>query len=866
MIANHMLRTGRERPNSHGSGLATASTLAIALGLLASAAPVAAQTAQPSRSTDSQSGDIIVTAQRRDQRITDVPYNITAVTAENITASGATNGNDLGKVVAGLGSFASGAADAVGENNFTLRGLRTDSVGQSFGLKLTASSVATYYGDTPVFFPILLKDLERVEVLRGPQGTLYGSGAQGGAIRFIPKRPSFDKISGEVNASAGITYSASQPNWSADGVINLPLADNLALRVSGAYVRQAGFIDQVNLFELDANGVPVPSVLGDLTSGPVIAPIKKNTNSTDQWMVRAALRYQPTDWLELEVSYLHQDTHSEDRTESNAAYQGGVRDLSINRAVSPPMATFPNASYQTRPGGKYRNTQPRLQPTTAKLDLFAGTAAFDLGFAGFSSITSYYKSTTRSTAEGSSGYVNPAFNFASGYNHYPRFTVPLYANVSDKGFSQEFRLVSQGDSPFSYVLGAYYQKQTKINDMPFVSPGLQAFSNVVCPGPNCLAPGANPQLTDVVFDRLDRLPNSELAAFGELTYHITKAWQVTGGIRVFKTKSSASLLRHYPFFGAPYGDGFSQPISQGTTILNTAGSTSDKVFKVNTSYDIDPDNMVYATFAQGFRRGGSNQVATAGPSASLPQYTTFKPDFADNYEIGIKGRALGRKLTYSIAGFWINQKDFQFTASTPSFYTAVFNGNKLRSRGVEIEGSFRVTPDLTLSGSYVYTDSKAIGATVIRDLATRSLLDGFQPGDVIVNPNATVKAGAILPGVSKHSAIAAIDYGLPLAGESKLIVHANANYRSKQNNTIAVASTNFFVLPSVFTADARITYDSGQSWSASLFVTNLTNAIGYGGTQGVQQTQNISEPQALIYASRFVTQPRTFGLNLHYGF
>lgn len=860
MKCDHLCRARGGYAAFYRSSAGMVSTIALTLGLTAT--PLSAQTttkdaARSSAATDADSGDIIVTAQRRDQRVTDVPYNITAVSPDNITASGATNGNDLGKVIAGLGSFSSGVGDSLGENNFTLRGLRTDPLGQSPGARVTVNSVATYYGDAPVFFPVLLKDLERVEVLRGPQGTLYGSGAQGGAIRFIPNRPSFKGFSGEVNASTGITYSASQPNASVDGVINLALAENLALRVSGAYVRQAGFIDQVNLFELDANGVPVPSVPGDLSSGPVIAPIKKNTNSSDQWMGRAALRYQPTDWLDLEVSYLHQDTHGDDYTASNPAYQGGVRDLS--------GGTYPNASYQSRPGGKYENTQPALQPTSAKLDLFTGTAAFDLGFAALTSVSSYYKNKVRSTIEGSVGYVNPIFNFVSGYNHYPRFYNPYPVAIDDKGFTQEVRLVSQGDSRFSYVLGGYYQRQTKEVRLSLIAPGVQAFSDFVCPGPNCLAPGANPQLPGVLYTAQDNYINSEFAAFGELTYQITHAWQLTVGARVFKTKASNAHFQVYPFYGALYGDGVTEPISQGAGKRSNSGSISDKVFKANTSYEFAPDNRVYATFAQGFRRGGSNALPTTGAQASLPEFGTFKPDFANNYEIGIKGRALDHKLTYSVAAFLIDQEDFQFTASTPSFYQGVFNGNKLRSKGVEIEASFRATPELTLSGSYVYTDAKAVGATVIRDLAATSLLDGFQPSDIINNPNATVADGAILPGVSKHSAIAAIDYEIGLAGASRVILHANANYRSKQNTSIAVTSPNFAVLPSVFMADARVTYESKQGWSASLFVINLTNAVGYSGSQGVQ-TQNVAEPQSLVYASRLVAQPRTFGLSLHYGF
>jgi iron complex outermembrane recepter protein len=855
--ARNVRQMKREYSTPQRSGVAAA--VAVALGQLASTAPVFAQTAGNVAAGNIELDEIIVSAQRRDQRITDVPYNITAVGSENLTASGVTSGNDLTKVVAGLGNFASGPADAFGENNFSLRGLRTSSAEPSSLPKLAVSSVSTYYGDTPVFFNVLLKDLERVEVLRGPQGTLYGSGAQAGAIRFIPKRPSFDGTSGEVNASTGITQEAGNPNYSADGVINLPLAENLALRVSAAYVRQAGFIDQVNLFQLDSNGVPVPSVAGDLTSGPVIAPIKKDTNSWDQWLVRSAGRYQPSDWLDLEVAYLHQETNSDDYQASNPAYQGGPRDISLG--------FFPNAPYQTRPGGKYVNTQPELQPVKAKTDLVTGTAAFDLGFAEFSSITSHYRTKTSSQSNGDTIYQNPTgFPFSAFYNFYPRFIATVPYSGKDTGFTEELRLVSQGDSAFSYVLGAYYQRQEKNATVSAVMPGVQAYTNAICavvpnPLPYCFS-AATPALPDLAFSAQQDSLNKEKAVFGELSYEITDSWQVTGGMRVFKSTQDFSNYQVYPFFGNIFGywDGVAQPSSQGASQRGGSASASGTVFKVNTSYAIDPDNKVYFTYAEGFRRGGANPLSGTGATASLPEFFTWKPDFTTNYEIGIKGRTLGRRLTYALSLYHIDLKDFQFEGFTPNSYTAVFNGGKAKTEGLELEASFRATPKLTLSGSYTLTNTKVPEAVVIRDLGPRTLVDGtIDPGDIIVNGGASVAAGSKLPGISKHSANAAIDYEIPLAGDSGVILHTNASYRSKQNNGIAIASTNFTVLPSVFTADARITYDSGKGWSGSLFVTNLTNAFGSAGTQGVQT-------QSDIYPSRLVTTPRTFGLGLHYGF
>jgi outer membrane receptor protein involved in Fe transport len=797
-----------------------------------------------------QDNTIIVTAQRRSERIIDVPYNISAVSGDDLTTAGATNANDLVKVVAGLGNFSDGPIDSLGENNFSMRGLRTDP-SQSFVNKYTVSSVSTYLGDVPVFAALLLKDLERVEVLRGPQGTLYGSGAQGGAIRFIPKRPTFDGTSGEINVSSGITQHAARPNYSVDGAINLPLADNLALRISGAYVDQAGYIDQVNLFELDANGVPVPSVAGDLASGPVIAPVKKNTNSWNQWIVRPMLRFQPTDWLDLELAYIHQRTHSNDSSASNPAYPGGVQDWNASSfyvAVDPTLSS-PNSSYLTRPGGTYKNTQQILQPATNTLDLGSFTAAADLGFATLSSITSYYETKTDSITDAAFLYIVDPFG-AFNYNGYSRFIakVPTDRNIS--AWTQEVRLVSEGDSPLSYVLGAYYQKHKRVDSFPFIVPGYNDYAESIG------RPMAFPEFGDTVFLGDANFRTTELAGFGELTYKITDAWQITGGLRVFNVKTDGSSFNRYPVDGNNM-DGAPDVSS---------GDATDKLFKVNTSYSLDSDNRIYATFSQGFRRGGVNALSTTGPRASLPEFLTFAPDFVNNYEIGIKGVTFDRRLSYAVSVYRLDWKDFQVNGVTPGGYSAVFNGAKARVNGLEVEGSLKATNQLTLSASYAYTDSKAAKETTIRDLALGALDDGFQPSDVIVNGGATILAGTKLPGVSKHSATGAIDYEIPVGRDGSVVFHVNANYRSSQKNLLATATPNFAVLPSAFFADARITYQSGRDWAASLFVTNLTKETAHSGTQGYQQTEALSDPLGTIFGTRFLPQPRTFGVSLKYGF
>ena len=301
----------------HGSLAASVSLI------LASTSAVYAQQSpgQPGGATTSKLDtleEVTVTAQRRAQSVQDVPYNISVVSGDELSRTGTTGLNDLARIVPGLTYVDAGPAARGNTNDLTLRGLRTDGPGGAGnnGTDVpaqTVNSVSTYFGETPVFFPIALHDIDRVEVLRGPQGTLYGSGAQAGTVRFIPRRPTFDAFSGEISASAGFTSGADRKaDGSVDAVLNIPLSSKLALRVVAGDERLAGFINQVALWQRQGSDFLAPATLrvpsDPANSGPLLASVKKGTNSSDQSYARAALRWQPADAWDLELGYLHQHT------------------------------------------------------------------------------------------------------------------------------------------------------------------------------------------------------------------------------------------------------------------------------------------------------------------------------------------------------------------------------------------------------------------------------------------------------------------------------------------------------------------------------------------------------------------------------
>jgi outer membrane receptor protein involved in Fe transport len=815
--------------------------------------------------------EIVVTAQRRKQTVQDIPYNITAVEAGAIEQSGATTLNDLTRVVSGLVTVDEGPGARGLTNNLTLRGLRTDSPG---GGQLaaeqpgqTVNSVSTYFGETPVFFAIPLYDVDRVEVLRGPQGTLYGSGAQAGTIRFVPTRPQFDRFSGEVQVNASATENAADfnnLNRDVKGIVNLPLADHLALRVVAGREHNGGFIDNVDLLARQGSGlgaVPTPSVPGDLTSAPVIAPKQRNTNTTDQWFARAALRWQPTQAVDLQVDYLHQDIHSANAQLSNPGYAGGPLDLTTPVALTPSAsnpAHYPNSTFNMNPGGTYTSTQFILTPEQSRTNLFSAVATIDLGLASFTSATSYYQIDSAGITDWTPQIDNPAvvnYNLYPPYNFYPRILTVASVPANDHAFVEELRLASEGTHRFDYVVGAYYQREAGNNGWNQLMPGIAAY-NTSIGQPNPSAVG----------DRVWYYTRSSLfqdrAVFGELTAHITPAWQVTGGVRYFDQTFSVNSTSLFFLCGATCaGDGVSP---QGANIIANSTSFSRHVWKWNTSYDLTPQLKVYATYSQGFRRGGANALPEKGAFASTPNYESYAPDLAKNYEIGVKGSLFDRKIVYSADIYRINLEKFQFNAVDNSGFAATYNGNSARSQGVEFDLQMQFTRSTTATIGYAYTDAKVTQTVTLYDYPSYALIPSLGGnGQTVPLFGGPILAGSKLPGVPQSTFTFGIDHTLPIAllasGKDSLTLHMDGAYRSAETGNIQSTSPYNWHIPRSFVGNARATVDTGSHISYTAFVDNFTNDPGYSGGNNDQVVPNYSR-------ARIVIRPRTYGLGIRYRF
>jgi iron complex outermembrane receptor protein len=852
----------------HISKITTVNTLLLgSIGAYAQSTPATNPVGDTSQSVQ----EIVVTAQRRSESIQDVPYNITAVDASQIARSGATSLNELTRVVPGLVTVDTGEGARGRTNNLTLRGLRTDSPGGGQSVAevpgQSVSPVSTYFGETPVFFPMPLYDIDHVEVLRGPQGTLYGSGAQAGTIRFVPVRPQFDKFSGEVQVTASDTQHASElSNLNRDikGIVNLPFTDQLALRVVAGREHDGGFINNVDLWARQGPGLlapATPSIPGDLTSGPVIAKEQKNTNTTDQWFARGALRWQPASTVDLQLDYVHQHVDSANAQYSNPGYGGGPLDLTTPTpgpisAQNP--SHYPNSAFNLNPGGTYDSTAFMLSPYKDAIDLFSAVATIDLGLATITSASSYYNDNSFAVADYTPAFYNLAgfnFNAFAPYNFNPRMLAIHEVGANDHAFIQEIRLVSSGKNRFDYVVGAFYEKQVGAVQFQQYMPGVQDYLTYIGQ--------TNPSTArDETWHYIRNSSFHDLAGFGELTWHLTHDWQVTAGARLFRqtfdTTSTSSLL----LCGAICAADLIDPT--GLSRSSSSSIASRVIKKINTSYDLSSTMKVYATYSEGFRRGGANALPLYGAFATLPVYQTYAPDLAKNYEVGIKGSILDRKLQYSADVYRINLTNFQFDGENFSYFPATYNGKGARSQGIEVELRGSLTRNTTATFGYGYTDSKVTQTFQLSDYpayATIPSLGGN--GQTAVLFNGPIVAGAKLPGVPQNTISFSLDHSLPISvmasHPGSLTLHVDGAYRSSETANISTTTPFNWTIPASFSGDARATLAPGGPVTYDIFVNNFTDCVCYSGGQNTQAYPNFAR-------DRYVARPRTYGLSLRYNF
>jgi outer membrane receptor protein involved in Fe transport len=837
----------------------------------------------PARADDSLQ-EITVTATRRAASAQDIPISITAVSGAALDEAGIEDIASLAHSMAGVNYTDKGPFSGVNGSTLIIRGLNSEATGGHLGLATSVvPPVATYVDDTPLFVNLRLDDLDRVEILRGPQGTLYGSGSLGGTIRFVQNAPDPKAFDAKVEAGLSDTEHTHALNEEIKGMLNLPITDTFAVRLNASSTNEAGFIDQPNLYVLNAAGIPVAGANGAPETTAV-----QGVNSYQYRTARIAALWKPSEELRAQLTYYYQEEGAGGfpyvATNPNAYNKwinpGGqpVPPFCLNTYAAPgcsaanpadPTPLVPSLYTSGLPAGinGLSSATNSLEGTTDRADVLALSVDYDVGFATLTSASSWAHHTNHTQEDLTALYTNFSF-YQNLYGQNPRSFIQGHDLLDDKLWSQELRLASKAGDLFDWVGGAFFKNQTTdIQEHEFY-PGYQEFFNACSPGATVANGGIgdtlgyNPSRCGVgetgqgVYSTYEGIPLNldqayigdfetqfkDLAAFGELTWHITSDWGLTGGTRVFKQTVSQAQQTGLLFDAGPVFGPYGSPL---VPIANT--SLSDEwrkaLWKVNTSYRLDKNNLVYATWSQGFRRGGVNALPGSEPGLGYttpPGLSKVEPDKADNYEIGVKGTVFNR-MRYSAAIFDIQWHNLQEgVALTPLVLPAAINVGDAYSRGFETEILTALTDHIGAQVEYTYDVTKITSYNAL-----------------FVYPNISVPpppVGGVLPGTPKTSLAVSLDYAhLELAG-GELQYVIGGHYQSA---VLPAISSTIPTVAGYTMLDTRLVF-TRANWRGTLYVDNLTNNLGITSYQ---------DPGNYGYrAQALVSTPRTYGIKIGYSF
>jgi len=603
-------------------------------------------------------GEVIVTAQKRSESLQDVPLSIQAIGTRQLDELHIANFADYAKFLPSLSYQSGGQSGGPGFSRASMRGITNGGDGNHSG---SQPSVGTYLDEQPVTtingaLDVHIYDIERVEVLAGPQGTLYGASSQSGTIRIISNKPDPSGFAAGYNLE-GSTIAKGDTGYLAEGFVNLPISDTTAIRLVGWARRDAGFIDNVS-------GTVTYPTSGVTKSNA--GSVEKDYNDGDVYGGRAALKIDLNDSWAITASAIGQKQTR-------------------------------NGSYGYRSNSEL--TLTRFNPETSK-DRWVQAALTIEGKLGNFDVT-YAGAYLNRKDETRQDYVDYSYYYDSccGYGAYIYDEAGAYIDPTQyilgqdryTKHSHELRISSPAENRFRFVAGLFTQRQTHDIEQDYKIDGIAQRIEVT---------GWDDTwwLTQQV--RKDR----DEAIFGELTFDLTDSLSVTGGVRFFEAKNS--LLGFFgfgltnPFFpalGEPQC--FSSESVNGGPCTNVDKGTKDSgnTTKLSLTYRFDDERLVYATFSEGYRPGGVNR------RGSLPPYS---PDFLTNYEIGWKTSWADNRLRFNGALFRQEWDDFQYSFLGQNSLTQIANAGQARVDGLEGDLLWAATDNLRLSAGFALLDAK----------------------------------------------------------------------------------------------------------------------------------------------------------------
>ncbi len=830
-------------------------------------------TAVAASSGDQGLEEIVVTATRREQSVQEIPFNISAMSGEILTSGVISDPVEALRMLPGVSMLDRGYRNSGMAGGIIIRGINVDGAWNGDVPLAAPSAVAVYIDNTALNSNFVLKDVERIEVLRGPQSTLYGSGSLAGNVRYIMNKPDTSAVSGYATVNMGVTDGSGGYNFNPDVMLNVPIGDTFAFRVSAGMIDNDGIIDYPNVYKT-SNGVPIASGV-DVNGQPLVPPCTplvcgapvyqkvEDVDSVDLKYARAAALWSPSENFNAQLSYMWQDDHTGGRRQEST----GINEVT---------------------GKKYKDYEygaVQKEPSDREVQLTALEMEMGLGFATLTSSTSYYGENGVGDSDNTGYYGRNGWFYYYGSS--PRPIAKAHRFYDASAFTEELRLVSTGDNFVDWLAGLYYTNQDSNLGQNSYLVGYIPYLNAID------WYGLAPYTTDQDFLFRRHQTYDETALYGEMTFNFTDDLHLTLGGRWFDSNVDVNAKVAIPIWGDP----------AGTAKDNQ--SENDFLFRANFAWDVTDDSMLYATFSQGYRHGGANAVPTTLRYAENPAFLTFKSDTVDNYEVGFKGST--DSLNYSVSLFYADWNRPQLNTSTSNWgFFAVVNGDTASTQGIELELSGRINDQFSYMFGYSYTDAQ-LTSDVYQPAGNfyRSASGTYSPTyDDLVG-----KDGGRLPGAADNMLSGSLMYETTFAGDVGFNAVLSGYYQSGTVNAIgdgncqvgyytvdntipgvnswrignckdsanpasanyapnSIFSRQFAKLDSfqIWNLSGNFTW---ESWNASLYVKNIFNDKGSTGTYTALTGGANTDPTQNVYGSNqrdFIGLPRTFGLVVGYKF
>ena len=775
---------------------AAAVTSAFAAGLIS--APSLAQEATPaaadSAKNSSQIQTVIITANKRKEDASKVPLSISVVGGDELTAQHIEDFASVTRSIPNI-SFSGGggggnSGNGPGLSNIEMRGVSASGGMSTVGIymddvSMSAGNVYSMGSAEPKFF-----DLDHIEVLRGPQGTLYGASSMGGTVKFISNQPNLKANEINVGADVSQTAGANGLNHTETAVLNEVLTPGeLAVRIGVQSAHKAGFIDQTN-----PTGTSV---------------ISKGINWENDGIARIAMKWAPTKNLTITPQVFFQQIETGD---IDVSYLG-VPAQTIGGAPGP-LLPINQSPKLVREPGKDVIVVPSL------------TLNYATDYGDVTAVTSYFKRVFNRTQDGTaenSEYISGSISDPVKANLVYQLPSKIVLNNEVTQFSQEIRFASKSYdpsvSPFTWVAGAYTSTMnTNINE----NDPIIGIANVL--GADAFPGGALSGALPVGFPNDNSYfahryyTDSQNSVFGEANYYLVPTLHFTAGLRYLQATDSFARIADYYFNGGP-----------GVNPKST-GHSNKLTPKFAVTWEVDANNTLYASAAEGFRVGGANFQLPISCGVNNP--TSYAPDSLWSYEVGNKSRFLNNTLSVNADLFYISWKNLQQLLSFNCGFNYVTNVGSAKSTGAELEIKYKPIPQLVID----------LAGGVDHAVLADSTASSFVTGAV---------EGANVPGVPKFNAALTGTYSFPLSDVTQGFVRGAAHWTGTSNGALDPSSSDFD-RPAYANLDLS-TGASFEQYDFSFYIKNVAN------NQKIIQHPVVQTTLGEVYRM----SPRTIGITFN---